>query len=129
MTTWSNIFAVAAGGAIGAVARYLITLTAIMAPGGSAMVGTTIANVLGCAAIGALAEFSAASDLLSDQSLLGIRVGFLGALTTFSTFTAESLLLAGDQRWFAAFFYVATNLILGWGSLLFAAIMVKGWMG
>ncbi|TWU35131.1 fluoride efflux transporter FluC [Novipirellula artificiosorum] len=128
MTTWSNLVAVAAGGACGAVARYGITLTAIAIPGSSAMVGTTIANVIGCAAIGGLAEYCAASAAISPAALLGLRVGFLGALTTFSTFAAESIFLADEQRWLAASVYVAANLFLGWAALLGTLVLVKGWM-
>ncbi|TWT82792.1 putative fluoride ion transporter CrcB [Planctomycetes bacterium CA13] len=129
MTSWLNLAAVAAGGAIGAVARYLITLAMVSIPGSSAMLGTTIANVVGCAAIGGLAEYCVASDLFSPRAVLGIRVGFLGALTTFSTFAAESMFLASEERWFAAGTYVGANLILGWGALFTAMILVKGWMG
>ncbi|MFG0261938.1 MAG: fluoride efflux transporter FluC, partial [Novipirellula sp. JB048] len=75
-----------------------------------------------------LAEFCLHSDAFSPRTLLAMRVGFLGALTTFSAFAAESMLLAEAQRWPAAVFYVAANLFLGWGALWLAATLVKGWL-
>ncbi|TWU17566.1 putative fluoride ion transporter CrcB [Novipirellula galeiformis] len=128
MSSWLNLAVVAAGGAVGSIARYGITLGMMSIPGGSSMLGTTTANVVGCAAIGALAEYSLLSETFSPRIVLGLRVGFLGALTTFSTFAAESMLLAGEQRWPVAVFYVAANLFLGWGALWLAATLVKGWL-
>ncbi len=127
MSSWLNLMVVAVGGAIGSLMRYWVTLAAASVPGGSTMLGTTIVNVLGCAAIGALAEYSLITENFSPRSTLALRVGFLGAFTTFSTFAAESTLLAGQQRLGAAFFYVAANLLFGWGALMLAAIWVKGW--
>ena len=81
MTTWLNLLAV--GGALGSVARYLITLASAAIPGGSPMVGTTIANVIGCAAIGAFSEYVVLTEHLSERTQLAVRVGLLGGLTTF----------------------------------------------
>lgn len=128
MSNWLNLGAIAAGGAFGAVLRYLITLCAVVTPGGSTMWGTTIANVLGCAAIGALSEYSLVEEAMSDRAKLAIRVGFLGSLTTFSTFAAESAALAGTGRWAGSGIYVGANMLLGWAALLLAAALVKGWM-
>ncbi|GAA4468550.1 MULTISPECIES: fluoride efflux transporter FluC [Novipirellula] len=128
MSSWLNLAVVAVGGAVGSIARYGITLAMTSIPGGSSMIGTTVANVAGCAAMGALAEYSLLNDHFPPRLLLGLRVGFLGALTTFSTFAAESMLLAGEQRWPAAVFYVAANLFLGWAALFLMANLVKGWL-
>ena len=115
------------GGAVGSVSRYLITCLAATIPGGSTMLGTTMANILGCAAIGALGEYSLIDDALSERLKLAIRVGFLGGLTTFSTFAAESASMAGANRWGGAGIYVAANLFIGWAALLVGAAIVKGW--
>lgn len=128
MTTWLNLLAVAIGGGLGSVCRYLLTLAAAALPGGSSMLGTTIANVVGCAAIGALLAYGAVDDNLSERSALAIRVGFLGGLTTFSTFAAESAGLAGEGRLLGSGLYVAANLFVGWMVLVFASSLVKGWM-
>ncbi|TWU57043.1 putative fluoride ion transporter CrcB [Rubripirellula tenax] len=127
MTTWFNLIAIAGGGALGSVARYLITLAAIAVPGGSSMIGTTIANVLGCAAIGGLIEYTAVEGMMAERVRLALQVGFLGGLTTFSTFSSESASLAIDGRLTASTAYVAANMVLGWIVLIGAAEMVKGW--
>ena len=128
MTSLLNLASVAVGGAIGSVARYLLTVISTSIPGGSTMLGTTVANLLGCAAIGAFAEYVVAVGHISEQSQLAIRVGFLGGLTTFSTFAMESAALADSGRWQLSGLYVAANLLLGWAILIAAAGLVKGWM-
>lgn len=127
MTTWLNLISVAGGGAVGSLARYLITVGSVSVPGGSTMLGTTIANVLGCAAIGAFAEISLLGHL-SPKTQLAVQTGFLGGLTTFSSFALESAVLADTGRWAISGLYVLANLLLGWVALVFAAAVVKGWM-
>lgn len=129
MTTWLNLIAIAGGGALGSVARYLITLAAIAVPGGSSMIGTTVANVLGCAAIGGLIEYAAVEGAMGERLRLALQVGFLGGLTTFSTFAAESASLVTDGRTGWATTYIAANFLLGWAVLIAAAETVKGWNG
>lgn len=120
-----NLLTVAIGGALGSVARYLITLTATIVPGGSSACGTTIANVVGCAAIGALGEFCLHSEALPWRLVLAIRVGFLGGLTTFSTFAAESVAFASAGRAAAATTYLFANLVIGIVVLVLAAWCVR----
>lgn len=92
------------------------------------MLGTTVANVLGCAAIGALAEYSLVEGMISARTRLTLQVGFLGGLTTFSAFALESAALAGGGRWTGSTLYVAANLLIGWAALVIAATLVKGWV-
>ena len=134
MTTWLNLVAIGLGGAVGSVCRYLVTVAATAIPGGSTFLGTTLVNVIGCAALGALAEYlritqdSLIETIISTRTSLAIRFGFLGALTTFSTFAAESFLLAETGRWLAVGMYVAANFLVGLFALVVAAMLVKGWM-
>ncbi len=129
MTSWLNLAAIAAGGALGSVSRYLITIASAAVPGGSSMLGTTIANVLGCALIGALTAYGAVDGNLSDRAALALRVGFLGGLTTFSSFAAESAAVAGEGHWLTSGIYVCANLFLGWAALMLTTSLVKGWIG
>ena len=125
---WFNVLAVAIGGALGSVSRFLITKGAEAIPGGSTMVGTTVANLLGCAAIGGFAEFCLSDVDISERLKLAVRVGFLGGLTTFSTFAAESSSLASDGKMAGASLYVASNVFVGWLAVFIGASVVKGWM-
>lgn len=128
MTTWLNLLAVATGGAVGAVCRYLITVGSVVIPGGSTLLGTTLVNLLGCAALGGFAEFVLVTNSFSERSQLLVRVGFLGGLTTFSTFAGESAALADEGRWLACGLYVAINIFLGWTAIVLCATLVKGWL-
>lgn len=85
----AKLLCVAIGGAIGAVIRYLVGLWASQKLGSEFPWGTFIVNLTGCFFIGILVVLTTASPLNEYLKPLLI-VGFLGALTTFSTFCFES---------------------------------------
>lgn len=89
----AQMLAIAAGGAVGAVMRWLLAGSIQRLAGGAFPWGTFAVNALGSFLIGFLfvylVERSSAGELLR----LGVTVGLLGALTTFSTFSLESLRL------------------------------------
>jgi CrcB protein len=98
-----EILYVAAGGALGALARYGIGLAAGQVLGKAFPWGTLMVNVAGCFAMGVVLEIMAgleshSREMLSD-SLRGqlafwhkaVAIGFLGGLTTFSSFGADTL--------------------------------------
>ncbi|MFN4362253.1 MAG: fluoride efflux transporter CrcB [Hylemonella sp.] len=92
-----SIFAISVGASLGAVSRWLLglslnTLFPAIPP------GTVAANLIGGYLIGvALAIFAAAPNLAPEWRLL-IITGFLGGLTTFSTFSAEVTTLIQQGR-------------------------------
>ena len=92
------------------------------------MLGTTLANVAGCALLGAVSSLSPPDSDSIERLTLAVRVGFLGSLTTFSTFAAETSTLAGEGRWGASGTYVLANLVLGYLALILAGGLVKRWI-
>ena len=82
-----SVLLVAAGGAVGAVARYALAVALAHAPG-AAPWGTWAANALGCLLIGLALPL-----VRGDDARLALLVGVLGAFTTFSTYSAETVLL------------------------------------
>lgn len=109
-----DILLVAAGGAAGSVARYLLSRALHDTPLGSFPVGTMTANILGCLAIGLVCGLSAGANPPVGHSLkLLLTVGFCGGFTTFSTFMNESLTLckAGDALLAAV--YIGASVALG----------------
>lgn len=128
MTSWFNLAAIAATGATGSLCRYGVTLAAAAVPGGSTMWGTAIVNIVGCALLGGLTALGPVESESAERLMLALRVGFLGSLTTFSTFAAESSTLASSGRWGASTTYVLANLVIGWLVLLLAGGVVKGWI-
>ena len=79
--------------------------------------GTPIVNLLGCFILGFLS--GASSSLLPEPLKKPITTGFLGSLTTFSTFSVETIVLFEEQGPWAALLYFAPQLILG---ILLAAL-------
>ena len=105
---------IAAGGAIGAVARYLIGL-AWPTPIGAFPASTLAINVLGCALIGILMVLI--TDVWSRQRLLRpfLGTGVLGGFTTFSTYAVDIQRLVAGAHLGTALLYLAVTPI---GALL-----------
>ncbi len=83
------LFAVAAGGMVGAVLRYLVNVAAMKVAGPGFPVGTMIVNIAGSFAMGALVAAMALSWNVSQEMRLFLAVGLLGSFTTFSTFSLD----------------------------------------
>jgi CrcB protein len=107
----SNLFYVALGGALGAVARYLIGVW-LYQPEPVLPWGTLTANLLGCLLIGAGYHF-VNLDAWSPHVQLAVMTGFIGAFTTFSTFSLETLMLLENGKSLLAFTYVSLSVIAG----------------
>lgn len=104
--------AVAAGGALGAVSRYWLMLW-VSAQGGMRFPwGTLLVNVLGSCAIGVLYVLISERMVLTEQWRALLVVGYLGAFTTFSTFSLDALLLLQEGRVLPALAYVGTSVLL-----------------
>jgi len=104
-----KLAAIAAGGALGAVGRYAITMGAHRLWKGAFPSGTFIANVLGCFLIGLLATLLATKLSVREEIRLFLLVGFLGGLTTFSTYGFETLSLLLNERLELALGYVLVS--------------------
>lgn len=108
-----NIFAVFFGGGIGAVCRYLITLISNKLIGLS-YPGTFCANIAGCFIIGYVFGITLQkADSISPVLKLLITTGFLGGLTTFSTFSLESMCFLKEGKWIHFAIYMLTSIIFG----------------
>lgn len=104
-----NILAVFIGGGIGAVLRFLIGLIAK-----GTIFGTLGANLVGCFLIGIIAGFlSTKTGEINPALKLFLMTGFLGGLTTFSTFSLEAFEMIKAGNVFGALGYIALSLVLG----------------
>ena len=98
-----SILAIAIGGALGSVSRFLVAREMGRLLGNFLPYGTLVVNVLGSLALGWLATVFLDRPEINNALRLGIAVGFLGAFTTFSAFSFESVqLLLNGAVWRAA---------------------------
>jgi CrcB protein len=105
-----NFLAVAIGGAIGALCRYGAGLACLRWFASSTVYATFAVNVVGCFCLGLFAASTAGRSILANAA---IAVGFLGGLTTFSTFGLETVRLVQEGTPTAAIANVAANVLLG----------------
>lgn len=103
--------AIAAGGAIGSVARYCVSMVAMAAWPQLPMAGTLIANTLGSFLVGFIVVWAARRQLPPLWSGM-LVIGFCGGFTTFSLFTLEVASLVSAGEWSTAFAYCTASTIL-----------------
>ena len=103
------VLAVACGGALGAVGRYLISSYMQTVAGNAFPWGTLTVNVLGCAILGALVTVLANVWSPTQEIRAFLTVGMMGALTTFSAFSLEVVLMIERAQWVMAAGYVAAS--------------------
>jgi fluoride exporter len=118
----SAALAVGAGAVLGAWVRWGLTtwLNPVLP---NLPLGTLAANIGGGYAVGLAVAFFSTSNV-SPEWRLAIVTGFLGALTTFSTFSAESVQLLLAERYGAAIVHSAAHLL---GAIAATALGFASW--
>jgi CrcB protein len=119
------IIAVAVGGSIGSVARYLVGIGSGKLFGTDFPWGTLIINVTGSFLIGAFVGLFALKWNLPQAMRLFLTVGICGGYTTFSTFSLDAwYLIERGQSWASAA-YMIGSVILSVGALVAALQLVR----
>ncbi|HCG9847023.1 TPA: fluoride efflux transporter CrcB [Vibrio parahaemolyticus] len=108
MGQFSILGFIALGGAIGACSRYLVSEFCVLLFGRGFPYGTLTVNVVGSFIMGLLIAAFENEILATEPWRQVIGLGFLGALTTFSTFSMDNVLLMQQ----GAFFKMGLNILL-----------------
>lgn len=111
------------GGAIGATLRYGVWRASVAAFGASWPVGTATVNIVGSLVLGFLVGFGPRG--LSPEVRMFLGTGMLGAFTTFSTFSVETVGLAERGDLTGAVANVAINTVLGLSAALAGLILAR----
>lgn len=111
-----RLVAVGIGGSLGSMARYGLSLW-----GGRFDTrlpwGTFAANAIGCLVMGAVMYVVIErSSMVPEWVRLGVAVGLLGGLTTFSTFSYEAMTMLREGYMGSAVFYIVVSLLTGLGT-------------
>jgi CrcB protein len=114
---------IALGGALGAVARYGLSGIVQAWSGSGFPLGTMVVNGLGSFCLG-LAAVHLDARLVSAELRAFATIGVLGAFTTFSTFSYETLLLLQERDWGRAIWYALGSVGLG-----LMAVLIGFWVG
>lgn len=117
-----SFLAVGIGGFFGAISRYGLSL--LLPNVGNFPLVTLIINLAGCFCLGWLyTTFTKRTPLV-----LGIGTGFLGAFTTFSTFSVDTILLIENHHWLQAISYSFISVLGGLFCAMFGVKLARGRM-
>jgi len=117
-----EILAIAVCGAIGALARAGISAWLVDRP---LPWGTLLVNVLGCFVLGLITGLALADTGLPEAWRKPVATGFLGSLTTFSTFGVETVRLLETSSWQLALANVVVQLVLGLGAAALGLFLAR----
>jgi CrcB protein len=117
--------AIAAGGALGSIARHVLSSVVQSAAGGRFPWGILAVNLLGGFAMGLIVELSALRFTLSPDLRVFLTTGLLGGFTTFSAFSLDTALLIQRGEWSVAALYVIASVLLSVGALFAGLWLVR----
>lgn len=107
-----QLISIAIGGALGALLRFGVSNATYAVLGRGFPYGTLLVNVLGSFLIGVFAYYFLQKGMMDTPLARGLIVGVLGAFTTFSTFSLDTLLLIENAEWGRAMLNVLMNVVL-----------------
>lgn len=107
-----NILFVGIGGFFGAITRFVISRQMAMLLGDAFPYGTLLVNSVGSLLLGFLSRYLLEHFIVTELVRIGLLIGFLGAFTTFSTFSYESVILMQEGDFLKAGLNILGNVIL-----------------
>lgn len=120
-----KIWLVALGGAVGSCMRYGVSLLSAGRLGTGFPYGTLLANVIGCFIIGAFMAAATERVITNPNLRFLVVVGFCGGLTTFSSFSYETIKLLEEAGLQYALLNILTNMVLGFLATWLGIMAVK----
>jgi len=125
-----HVVAIAVGGAGGAICRHLVNLTCSRVFGNHFAIGTLTVNVIGCCLIGMLIPLGTAEfPRWGAVTHSALTIGFLGALTTFSTFGFETTRFFENEQVGFGLLNIAGNMLLGLAAVYGGLQLGRLWVG
>lgn len=109
----TKVLLIAAGGGIGALARYALSGVVHRVFEVGYPLGTFVVNITGCFLFGLLWAVAEERLLIGSETRAVLLVGFMGSFTTFSTFIFESNQLLRDSQYFFAGLNLVGQVIVG----------------
>ncbi|GAB5496262.1 MAG: fluoride efflux transporter CrcB [Phycisphaerales bacterium] len=116
-----NVLLIAAGGALGAVARYAVSGPILGKLGGRFPWGILAVNLVGCFFIGVVLYMYLQRGETDDRLRFFLVAGFLGSFTTFSAFGFDTFELLREGHGSLAIANILSNVVLG------VALAALGW--
>jgi CrcB protein len=97
-------------GALGTLCRYLVGIWAGRVLGAGFPYGTLIVNIVGCFLIALVYQLAFASTMISSSMRVTLTTGFIGGLTTYSSFNYETTALLRERAWATGMMNVGVTL-------------------
>jgi len=120
-----NYILVCIGAAAGGAARYWTSNVVYKFLPATIPFGTLIVNVIGSFIIGFVMFYLDSNDLISPQMRILLTTGFCGGLTTFSTFSFETINLIKNSEFFLAGTNIILNVVLSFAAVILAYMLGK----
>ncbi len=124
----SRLFWICVGGAIGSGARYLVALWAAQRLGSTFPYGTLIVNLVGCFIIAVLMQAALALGW-SATLRSALTIGFVGGLTTYSSFNYDTMRLIEEGAAGTALLNVIVTLAGGGAAGWLGLVASRVWLG
>jgi fluoride exporter len=107
-----QIVYISIAGVLGTLSRYGLSTATQKLAGAGFPFGTLLVNILGSFAIGFIMQLGLSTDLIPRSLRIAATIGFMGAFTTFSTFSYETVKYIQDGAWLLASLNIVMNLAL-----------------
>lgn len=122
---WTKLGLLAVAGMIGTLSRYWVSGFTYQIFGSKFAYGTLAVNVIGCLLFGLVSTLADERMLISTNTRFILLTGFMGAFTTFSTFSFETMQYMGDRQFMLAFINIAVSCLLGFGGIVSGTFIAR----
>ncbi len=116
---------VCAGGAVGTGCRYAIGLLAARLLGADFPYGTLTVNILGCFLMAFVMHIGLEAQMLSPTTRITLTTGFMGGLTTYSSFNFETTRFLQERAWATGILYLALTIAICFASGLAGLVAAR----